>query len=150
KEHIHYDYLRATGPSAELVYEDHGEDTWLEVCLVAEGQNGEGKECIELFPAAEAVEAATDAASSPADESPDDAAQPAESTDQAAERQGTSPQTDAQVEPAPAGDGRGIRREVWNDVSGDTIADLTGLASYPASPDVVEILPALEVSGPVA
>lgn len=150
KEHIHYDYLRATGPSAELVYEDHGDETWLEVCLVAEGRNGEGKECIELFPAAEAVEAVTDAASSPADESPDDAAQPAESTDQAAERQDTSPQTDAQVEPTPAGDGRGIRREVWNDVSGDTIADLTGLASYPASPDVVEILPALEVSGPVA
>ncbi len=126
REHIHYDYLRATGATAELIDEDHGEDTWLEICLIAEGKGGEGRKCIELFPAAVAPahpqveEPASIAAQSPTDR-PD------------------TPNTTA-----------GVLHKVWSHIGGDTIADLTRHTAYPSAPDRTGILPALEVSGPVA
>jgi len=137
REHIHYDYLRATGASAELVYEDHGEDTWLEICLIAEGRSSTGRMCIELFPAP----------ASPGElQAADAITVPAHSAAQ--------PLTDANRqlgdEPAIQNTTSGVLRKVWKQVSGNTVADLTRHAAYPSDPDGIEILPTLEVSGPVA
>ena len=148
KEHIHYDYLRATGPTAELVYEDHGDETWLEVCLIAEGSGGEGRACIELFPSAdipsetgaEATDTVGESAGAVAAAEPEVPAGSSENADDA---------TPVDTSEA-SGIQQGIRREVWSNIGGDAIADLTSLAAYPSSPDMVEILTALEVSGPLA
>lgn len=148
KEHIHYDYLRATGPTAALVYEDHGDETWLEVCLIAEGSGGEGRACIELFPRASApAEAEAEPAVAEEESTGATAATVPEGPAEVSENDEMVTATDTSEASAVQ---QGIRREVWNDIGGDTIADLTGLAAYPATPDAVEILPALEVSGPIA
>jgi hypothetical protein len=42
---------------------------------------------------------------------------------------------------------RGVRRQLWRNLDGATIADLTSPSDYPAQPDQVDTLPALETSG---
>ena len=49
KEHIHYDFYNGTGASGQLTYEDHGDATYLELCLIAHDSAGlEGRQCIDL------------------------------------------------------------------------------------------------------
>jgi glucose/arabinose dehydrogenase len=45
-EHVHVDYFAAQGPRATLVWDDHGENTWMEICLNAADSSGmEGRAC---------------------------------------------------------------------------------------------------------
>lgn len=49
KEHIHYDFYNGTGAGGQLTYEDHGDATYLELCLSAVDSAGlEGRTCIDL------------------------------------------------------------------------------------------------------
>ncbi|MEZ4713013.1 MAG: PQQ-dependent sugar dehydrogenase [Caldilineaceae bacterium] len=49
KDHIHYDFYNGAGDSGQLTYEDHGDATYLELCLSARDSTGlEGRQCIDL------------------------------------------------------------------------------------------------------
>ncbi|HHW85136.1 MAG TPA: PKD domain-containing protein [Chloroflexi bacterium] len=48
-EHIHYDAVKATGASGEFVFEDHGDNTYLELCLtVTDSQALQDQECVDV------------------------------------------------------------------------------------------------------
>ncbi len=50
-DHIHYDFFNATGASGSLVYPDHGDFTWLELCLTATSSSGlHDTKCVEIHP----------------------------------------------------------------------------------------------------
>jgi glucose/arabinose dehydrogenase len=50
-EHIHYDAYKATGHEGSFIFEDHGDDTWLELCLTATDSQGlQDEECVEIKP----------------------------------------------------------------------------------------------------
>jgi glucose/arabinose dehydrogenase len=48
-EHIHYDAVKATGASGAFVFEDHGDNTYLELCLtVTDSQGLQDQECVDV------------------------------------------------------------------------------------------------------
>jgi glucose/arabinose dehydrogenase len=50
-DHIHYNFFKATGASGSLVYPDHGDFTWLELCLTATDSGGlHDTKCVEIHP----------------------------------------------------------------------------------------------------
>lgn len=50
-EHIHYDAVKATGTEGSFVLEDHGDNTWLELCLtVTDSQALQDQECVDVKP----------------------------------------------------------------------------------------------------
>ena len=50
-EHLHYDAVNIAGPSGSFVLEDHGDDTYVELCLTATDEQGlEDQECVDLKP----------------------------------------------------------------------------------------------------
>lgn len=50
-EHIHYDAVKATGAEGSFVLEDHGDNTWLELCLTVNDSQGlKDQECVEIKP----------------------------------------------------------------------------------------------------
>jgi glucose/arabinose dehydrogenase len=50
-DHIHYDFFKATGTSGSLVYPDHGDFTWLELCLTATDSGGlHDTKCVAIHP----------------------------------------------------------------------------------------------------
>ena len=54
KEHVHYDYYHQDGPTGTLVVENHGENTHLELCLIATADDGaEGRACVDVYPGGE-------------------------------------------------------------------------------------------------
>jgi hypothetical protein len=52
-----------------------------------------------------------------------------------------------QAAEAPAGPASGVRRELWRDLGGSAIEDLTGEPAFPARPHTVETLATLDTSG---
>ena len=51
-QHVHYDFFDGTGSSGEFEYLDHGDDTYLELCLTATNAAGlSGRDCVDLRPA---------------------------------------------------------------------------------------------------
>jgi glucose/arabinose dehydrogenase len=50
-DHIHYNFFKATGASGSLIYPDHGDFTWLELCLTATDSGGlHDTKCVEIHP----------------------------------------------------------------------------------------------------
>ncbi len=50
-EHIHYDAFKATGHEGSFPFEDHGDNTWLELCLTATDSQGlQDEACVEIKP----------------------------------------------------------------------------------------------------
>mgnify|MGYP000850458102 FL=1 len=50
-EHIHYDAFKASGHEGSFTFEDHGDNTWLELCLTATDSQGlQDEECVEVKP----------------------------------------------------------------------------------------------------
>ena len=50
-EHIHYDAFKATGHEGSFPFEDHGDNTWLELCLTATDSQGlQDEACAEIKP----------------------------------------------------------------------------------------------------
>lgn len=48
-EHIHYDAVKATGATGSFVFEDHGDNTYLELCLtVTDSQALQDQECVDV------------------------------------------------------------------------------------------------------
>lgn len=139
-EHTHVDYFSATGATPTLVWDDHGENTWMELCVEATdgdagadagGESGKsGTACVELHPG----EAASGAHGTPTENTEPDA--------QAAPVAQTEPDAQAvpraQAEPVAANGG--LTREIWYGIGGANLADLTGDARYPASPDKRDIV----------
>ena len=51
-QHVHYDFFDGTGSGGEFEYLDHGDDTYLELCLTATNSAGlSGQECVDIRPA---------------------------------------------------------------------------------------------------
>ncbi len=50
-EHVHYDAVKATGESGSFVLEDHGDNTYVELCLtVTDSQALEDQACVDVKP----------------------------------------------------------------------------------------------------
>jgi len=50
-EHVHYDAVKATGESGSFVLEDHGDNTYVELCLtVTDSQSLEDQACVDVKP----------------------------------------------------------------------------------------------------
>ncbi|MFO7633515.1 MAG: PQQ-dependent sugar dehydrogenase [Caldilinea sp.] len=50
-EHVHYDAIKATGESGDFVFEDHGDNTYLELCLtVTDSQGLNDETCVDVKP----------------------------------------------------------------------------------------------------
>ena len=50
-EHVHYDAINATGESGSFVLEDHGDNTYVELCLtVTDSQALEDQACVDVKP----------------------------------------------------------------------------------------------------
>jgi glucose/arabinose dehydrogenase len=50
-QHTHPNFVNATGTGGDLVPPDHGDNSWLEICLTATDGGGlQGKDCVEIFP----------------------------------------------------------------------------------------------------
>ncbi|MCB0148336.1 MAG: PKD domain-containing protein, partial [Caldilineaceae bacterium] len=50
-EHVHYDAINATGESGKFVLEDHGDNTYVELCLtVTDSQALEDQACVDVKP----------------------------------------------------------------------------------------------------
>ena len=50
-EHLHYDALQATGTEGSFVLADHGDNTFLELCLTATDSQGlSSKDCVDVKP----------------------------------------------------------------------------------------------------
>lgn len=48
-EHVHYDAIKATGESGSFVFEDHGDNTYLELCLTATDSQGlQDETCVDI------------------------------------------------------------------------------------------------------
>jgi glucose/arabinose dehydrogenase len=48
-EHLHYDYFNGEGETGSFRFDDHGDDTYLELCLTATDAQGlEDTECVDL------------------------------------------------------------------------------------------------------
>ncbi|HQY92490.1 PQQ-dependent sugar dehydrogenase [Caldilinea sp.] len=48
-EHIHYDAIKATGASGAFALEDHGDNTYLELCLtVTDSQSLQDQQCVDV------------------------------------------------------------------------------------------------------
>jgi glucose/arabinose dehydrogenase len=48
-EHVHYDYFNGEGESGSFRYDDHGDDTYLELCLTAADSQGlEDTNCVNI------------------------------------------------------------------------------------------------------
>jgi hypothetical protein len=112
-EHTHIDYFSAIGASPTLTWDDHGANTWMELCVEATDHGKQGKACVELQP----DQGATNAVMS--DEKPI-----VESTSE----------LPPDVVPRPDG-ASGLLQEIWFGVGGATIADLEADARFPNSPD---------------
>lgn len=106
-EHVHVDYLAARGAQATLTWDDHGENTWMELCLSATDSEGlEGRSCVRLESGKTPRQGAnTEAESAPAEI--------------------------AAAEPVVGG----LARELWSGLSGDTVEELTGSDRFPDAPD---------------
>lgn len=227
KEHTHYDQHRSTGAAGSLLYEDHGDASFLRLCLTATDAAGrQAQDCVDLLPqevtitfqsepsglpllydgteyttpfkvvtyvgAKRAVSASATAGEGlsfsswsdrgaadhmitvgradstltaryvGADGKPVAGAVAGGASDaadapvvNAVERAGgaaateTAPAGVPAAVPAapaiPAASGGGILREVWNEVTGKTVADLRSHPAYPDSPDVSEVIPLFDV-----
>ena len=50
-DHIHYDFFSAVGASGSFVTPDHGDGSWLELCLTATDSAGlQDTQCVSLYP----------------------------------------------------------------------------------------------------
>ena len=50
-EHVHYDAVKAIGDSGSFVFEDHGDNTYLELCLTATDSQGlKDETCVDVKP----------------------------------------------------------------------------------------------------
>jgi len=50
-EHIHYDAVKATGAEGSFVFADHGDNTYLELCLtVTDSQSLQDQQCVDIKP----------------------------------------------------------------------------------------------------
>lgn len=50
-EHIHYDAVKATGAEGSFVFADHGDNTYLELCLtVTDSQSLQDQQCVDVKP----------------------------------------------------------------------------------------------------
>jgi len=50
-DHIHYDFFSAVGAAGSFVTPDHGDDSWLELCLTATDNVGlQDTQCVRLYP----------------------------------------------------------------------------------------------------
>jgi glucose/arabinose dehydrogenase len=50
-EHTHPNFLNTTGAGGSVVPPDHGDNSWLEICLTATDSDGlAGKACVEVYP----------------------------------------------------------------------------------------------------
>ncbi len=48
-EHIHYDYVKAEGSEGTFTFEDHGDNTYIELCLIAtDAGNLQGRACVDV------------------------------------------------------------------------------------------------------
>jgi len=49
--HIHYDHFQGSGPDAEFTYPDHGDNSYLEVCLTVTDSGGsQDQSCMDMLP----------------------------------------------------------------------------------------------------
>jgi glucose/arabinose dehydrogenase/PKD repeat protein len=50
-EHVHYDAYTGSGTDGRFVFEDHGDNTYLELCLTATDSSGlQGESCVDVRP----------------------------------------------------------------------------------------------------
>jgi hypothetical protein len=60
-QHTHPNFSNGTGAAGDIVPPDHGDNSWLEICLTATDSGGlQGEECIEIFPQATVYTFTTD------------------------------------------------------------------------------------------
>lgn len=51
REHIHYDFYEGNGAQGSFEFDDHGDNTYFELCLTATDSDGrEGQACVNLYP----------------------------------------------------------------------------------------------------
>lgn len=151
-EHTHIDYANAVGGTIGVTWDDHGENTWLELCASAADEAGlEGRACVAIgagapdilpfvdqVPLAPAVAISTEGIN-------------------AAEVSGTLPittavattatETGAPVAPAPLATQAGLLLERWMPIGGATVADLMQSSLIDAPPDETAVVERLYLSG---
>lgn len=48
-DHVHYDYFHGQGATGSFAYQDHGDDTYIELCLtVTDASKQQAKKCVDL------------------------------------------------------------------------------------------------------
>jgi glucose/arabinose dehydrogenase len=134
-EHVHPDFFHGQGANAQLLFEPHGPNTELEVCLAATDSDGQtGRGCILLQQCGEMAGAQC-------------AALPVSGAAASDEAGGDTQQAQDDAEAAagsPHGGAAGVRREIWRDIGGATVAELLDDERFPTQPDASEVLSALE------
>lgn len=129
-DHVHPDFFHGEGATGTFHFEPHAPNIYYELCLTANGTEGSSAtSCVNISQSA----------------GPSDEPQAEFGDDQAGAQEGSS--ADAANASENAAARQGVRRQLWRDLGGAAIADLTGQADYPAAPDTDEIIPALETSG---
>ncbi len=119
-EHVHPDFFHGAGAEEQLLFEEHGPNTQLQVCLTATDSDGqEGQACVVLRQCGEEGEACE--------------ALPTAS--ETGEGEGGSARHDGEA---------GVLREVWREVGGAAVADWAAADGMASPPDFSEALPTLE------
>lgn len=134
-DHVHPDFFHAAGEAVQLLYEEHGPNTRLEVCLEATGEDGQaGRACIVLHQCG--VEGGD-----PCE------ALPTESEVGEGEGGSATHAADAAGEDGEESAVHGVRRSLWQGVDGAAVAGLLEDKRFPAAPDRTELLPRLQSGG---
>ena len=146
-EHVHPDFFHGDGASAQLLFEPHGPNTELEICLTATDSDGQvGQDCIVLSQCGELAGRLCEVL--PASDESDNIGVSSDAHDDSGETYTSETDTG---ETQADGDGHahahGVQRQLWRDLGGADVADLVDHERFPAQADADELLPALATGG---
>lgn len=129
-DHVHLDAFHATGAAPTMIFEPHGINTYIELCVTATDADGlQGRACVDLRQKADPrLQLDLTADGHPSSAPP-------------------STSVDANDTTAASSGATGrILREIWWGLGGATVGDLTAHPRFRAGPDDIEYLSALESS----
>jgi glucose/arabinose dehydrogenase len=140
-DHVHIDAFHAEGEAATFTFEPHGPNTYIELCVTATDADGlQDSACADLRQAPASPGDEDTANPPPAPQTPSDESTPAPIATpelESAKRDGA---------PVPASTTGRILREIWWNLAGAAVSDLSDDPRFQAAPDEIDYLPRLDSS----
>jgi glucose/arabinose dehydrogenase len=143
-DHVHPDFFHGAGSHQTFQFEPHAPNIYYELCLTAaDAQDRSAATCVNVYQALDSAAASESANVSIAD--------PGQPETINAEANASDADPSAAPSLAAASEHKpvvhGVQRQLWLDIGGADVADLTRRAGYPDKPNKADVLPTLETSG---